>query len=235
MIARTDKYRTTSMTKRFYHLALSVLFCLLTCTGCETGTDAQEAAQYRKNFRAKLESCKQLTLPYKLRMDTHALDEDPSYHAEFDYAWHELLAYILNHTSDSTKNSFPACNYIVGYLPDTSKYFTLLAMDLETDETLGYILTFDKNFEPISSQCMHNHYSLELVEDVLTDENYFTIDNDLKIHYYFHKRTYYEDDAIPIERYGEEEYENHGYIDSNGVIVYDTINEVTLKCEINRL
>ena len=84
------------MTKRIYHLALSIVLCLLTLAGCKTGTDVQEAAQYRKNFRAKLESCKQLTLPYKLRMDTHALDEEPSYHAEFDYAWHELLAYILN-------------------------------------------------------------------------------------------------------------------------------------------
>ena len=224
------------MTKRLYHLALSVLFCLLTCTGCETGTDAQEAAQYRKNFRAKLESSKPLSLPYKQRMDLHALDEDPSYHrGEFDSTWHELMVYIHNHLSAPNKNTFTSCNNLVGYLQDTSQYFTLLARELWSEDNIGYIITFNKNFEPISSQCMSNHSSVEITEEILIDENYFTIDNDLKIRYYFHKKTYYEDDAIPIERYGEEEYENHGYIDSNGVIVYDTINEVTLKCEINRL
>ena len=30
------------------------------------------------------------------------------------------------------------------------------------------------------------------------------------------------------------DFENHGYIDSNGVIVYDTIYEVTLKYEYKK-
>lgn len=218
------------MTKRLYHLALSVLFCLLTLAGCKTGTDVQEAAQYRKNFRAKLESCKQLTLPYKLRMDISAPKEDPSYRSdEYDQAWLDIMSHV-----STNKNFLSGCECLIGYLPDTSKFFTLIGRSRGFEDNIGYILTFDKNCELISSQYMNNHSSVEYVEDVLTDENYFTIDNDLKINYYFHKKTYYEDDAVPIKRDGEEEYENHGYIDNNGVIVYDTINEVTLKYEYKK-
>lgn len=218
------------MTKRFYHIALSAVLCLLTLAGCKAGTDAQEAAQYRKNFRAKLESSKQLTLPYKLRMDISAPKEDPSYRSdEYDQTWLDIMSHV-----STNKNFLSGCECLIGYLPDTSKFFTLIGRSRGFEDNIGYILTFDKNCELISSQYMNNHSSVEYVEDVLTDENYFTIDNDLKICYYFHKKTYYEDDAVPIKRDGEEEYENHGYIDSNGVIVYDTINEVTLKYEYKK-
>lgn len=38
----------------------------------------QEAVQYRKNFRFVMESSKPLALPYKLRMDIRALNDDLS-------------------------------------------------------------------------------------------------------------------------------------------------------------
>ncbi|MBO4530024.1 MAG: hypothetical protein J5767_05245 [Paludibacteraceae bacterium] len=219
------------MTKRFFHIALSIALCLLTSAGCTTGTDAQEAAQYRKNFRSMLESSKPLSLPYKLRMDARALEEDPSNQAsESDSLLREIMSYIDGHMLVSAKNPFTSCNNLVGYLQDTSQYFTLLARELWSEDNIGYIITFDKNFELISSQCMLNHSSWEIVEEVLIDKNYFTIDKDMKIRYYYHKISYYEDEEISIKGHlSEEEYENHGYIDENGVIVYDTNREVTLK------
>ena len=196
----------------------------------------QEAVQYRKNFRFVMESSKPLTLPYKLRMDIRALNEAPSCQtSESDSIWRELMFYIDEHMSLPSKKSFTLCNRLVGYLQDTSKYFTLLARENMTEENISYIITFDKNFELISSQCMYNHSSWEIVEDVLIDENYFTIDEGMKIHYYFHIKTHYEDEEISVKYDREEEYENHGYIDENGVIVYDTKNEVKLKWQNNAI
>jgi len=187
--------------------------------------NAEIENQYRKKFRLMVESCKPLSLPFTLRMDVRALKEDSSYRdEEYDRSWRDLMDHAC-----AEKNLTNTCDYLIGYLPDTSLYFTLIGRSVGTEDNMGYIITFDKNCELISSQCMNNHSSVRKVEDVLIDENYFTIDNNLKIYYYFHLKTYFNDERYVAASYDEEEYENRGYIDEKGVIVYDTKKEVTLR------
>lgn len=191
--------------------------------------NAEIENQYRKRFRLMVESSKPLSLPFTLRMDVRASEEDPSYSEEYDLSWRDLKYYAY-----ADKNLLNTDDCLIGYLPDTSHFFTLICKSFDTEDNMGYIITFDKNCGLISSQCMSNHSSVRIVEDVLIDENYFTIDNNLKIYYYFHLKTHYEDEAVPVDIDEEEEYENRGYIDEKGIIVYDTKREVNLMQKSDR-
>lgn len=187
---------------------------------------ADTAALFRKNFKEMLKLSKPVKLPYKFRMD---------FYKEYDEkcAFHELLRDPF--IGWSVDNPFERCYYIEGYLPDTSKFFTLLAMRSDV-ENEGGIITLDKNCKLISSKIIHNHSSVDdIAWSIYHDENYFTIDQGLKIHYYFHRKRAYLDIWGEIykneytEGFFDAEYENRGYIDGHGNIIYDQKNEITLK------
>lgn len=226
------------------NLLLFFIMCIASCmtdnareqhSFTETGSDSSSVSSivdsisldslFRRKFRDLLKQRNALPLPYKLRMDA-AMRYDTSYHCKgFD------------EVSRVENNEFCLVNYIIGYLPDTSRYYVLLGLSLHC-ENEGYILTYSKDCELISSKKISNHSSGDITEEVLIDDHYFTIDKDLKIHYYFHDKFHFLDDFLeePSKRtewYREECYENFGNIDSTGHIHYDYDEEVNLKHSFN--
>lgn len=80
--------------------------------------NAEIENQYRKRFRLMVESSKPLSLPFTLRMDVRASEEDPSYSEEYDLSWRDLKYYAY-----ADKNLLNTDDCLIGYLPDTSHFF----------------------------------------------------------------------------------------------------------------
>lgn len=189
--------------------------------------DSHTNESYVIAFRNLIKTLKPLKLPYKVDMSLKNDRERKNIPYTVDINFIEL--YSSTHPSQDDNNPFSCgCRCIIGYLPDTTNHFTLLSTTFDSEDIMGYVYSFDKKGDIIAEQKMHNHSSVEIVEDILIDENYFTVSEDLKLNYFYHFKTHYHDDIDDkniIDYTREYKCENDGYIDSAGQIIYDVKNE----------
>lgn len=196
-------------------------------------TDTTANTEYRNAFKNLIKNLQPLNLPCKVDMSLKDYHERKNISYTVDYKFIELYSQTHRYKDDNNPFSY-GCRCIIGYLPDTSDHYTLLSTTFDSEDIMGFVYTFDKKGDMIAGQNMYNHSSVEIVEDVLIDENYFAVSEDLKLNYYYHFKTHYHDDIdgkTIVDYTKEYKYENEGYIDSAGQIIYDIKNEREL---INR-
>lgn len=202
---------------------------------------------YRANFRKMLHDVGPVTYPFKMDMSMDGRSKiEHLHHKYFDLVFdpfykneHMIYADEKKFGSQKTENPFFQMTTVLGYLPDTTDHFTLLGLNTEADEPSGLIMTFDKNCLLIDMAYVKNHSSDPGMSDIVLCEDYFTVDKDLKLHYYYHLKTRYEDDCEdcdttegpvePMVMDEESEYVNDGYIDKKGLIHFSTKTEKKLK------
>jgi hypothetical protein len=119
-------------------------------------------------------------------------------------------------------------SYVVGALPDTSKYYSFIFITVSAIEKPN-LVTFAKNGNKISSYPLTEENSVIYVGDILECEEYAIIDGDLKIKSYFKSRVAYETTTVDVFDTICTHYETDGYINPEGKIIFG--KRIEYKCK----
>lgn len=168
---------------------------------------------------------------------------------ELPYIAHYPMEIDSNYITNCTKEN-PAIldlligchNELVGFLPDTIKFFALLYFNLETSET-PRIITFNKKGEKINDKIITEQNSWLFPGEIIENEEYTKINPDLSLQYHFlmiHDYEAYDGDEENVRFKEFEEgikdsivykrfkylYKKKGEIKSNGIISFDSLLRV---------
>jgi hypothetical protein len=226
---------------------LILLFYLLALTSFQTPKEASQFAP--ENIKVKNDQSNSTELKNKSKVEElNALIEEVGF-IELPYAAHYPMEIDSNYITNCTKEH-PAIfdlligchNDLVGFIPDTTNFFALLYINLETSET-PRIITFNKKGDKIDDKLITEQNSWLFPGEIIENEEYTMINSDLSLQYRFLMIHDYESfdgeeenirfkqfeegvkDSIVYKRF-KYRYKKKGEIKSNGVIKFDSLIRV---------